>query len=75
MMNRADHSAIRTARRIVIAVIGATLTAIGVVLLVLPGPGFLVIAAGISVLASEFVWARSFLRNAREKVSRLRSRM
>lgn len=63
-------STLRTARRIVIAVAGGTLMLIGVALLVLPGPGVLVVAAGFSVLATEFVWARQFLRKARETVTR-----
>jgi hypothetical protein len=41
-------------RRVLIAVAGGLLTAIGVVLLVLPGPGLLLVLAGLLVLASEF---------------------
>ena len=35
-------------------------------MLVLPGPGLLGIAAGLSVLGSEFAWARRLLRRVRE---------
>lgn len=65
---------LRTARRVVVAVAGGTLTLIGLALLVLPGPGVLVIAAGFSVLATEFVWARTMLRRARETVTGSRPR-
>lgn len=34
---------------------------VGVVLLVLPGPGLLTIAGGLAVLAPEFDWARKSL--------------
>jgi uncharacterized protein (TIGR02611 family) len=50
------------ARRILIAVIGFTVIAIGVAMLVTPGPGWLVIFLGLSILSAEFVWARRLLR-------------
>ena len=59
---------LRLAKRIVIAIIGGTVTFIGVALLVLPGPAFVVLPIGLSILATEFVWARRWLRKAREMV-------
>jgi tellurite resistance protein TerC/cation:H+ antiporter len=53
---------LKQARRIVIAVIGFTVIAIGVAMIVTPGPGWLVIFLGLSILAAEFVWARRLLR-------------
>jgi uncharacterized protein (TIGR02611 family) len=50
-------------KRILIAVAGVTVLAIGIVLLVLPGPAFLVIPAGLAILAIEFAWARRWLRS------------
>jgi uncharacterized protein (TIGR02611 family) len=41
--------------------IGFTLLAVGLALLVLPGPGWLTLAAGLALLATEFAWARSLL--------------
>ncbi|GAA0265830.1 PGPGW domain-containing protein [Cryptosporangium japonicum] len=41
-------------KRIVVAVVGAVLLLVGVALLVLPGPGLLLVLAGLVVLASEF---------------------
>jgi hypothetical protein len=52
-------------RRIFIAVAGTTVLTLGVALLVLPGPAFLVIPAGLGILAIEFAWARRWLRTAR----------
>ena len=40
---------------------GIGLILLGLVLLVLPGPGILTIAAGLAVLATEFVWAANIL--------------
>jgi len=52
-------------KRVVIAVAGGTVFALGIVLIVLPGPAFLVIPAGLAILAIEFAWARRWLRSAR----------
>ena len=50
------------AKRIITAIVGGTVVLIGVVLLVLPGPGLLVIALGLALLATEFAWAEGLLR-------------
>jgi tellurite resistance protein TerC len=52
----------RAARRVAVCVGGGTLLLLGAALLVLPGPGLLVLALGLSLLATEFVWARIWLR-------------
>jgi len=57
-------------KRVVIAVVGGTVLAIGVVLIVLPGPAFLVIPAGLAILALEFAWARRWLRSVRALLPR-----
>jgi hypothetical protein len=41
-------------KRLVVSVVGVVLVGIGVLLLVLPGPGLLVVLAGLIILASEF---------------------
>ena len=48
----------RHARRVTVAVVGGTTIAVGLVLLPLPGPGTLVIIAGLSILGREFPRAR-----------------
>jgi len=60
---------IRQVRRLVVAVIGFTVLALGVALLVLPGPAFFVIPAGLGILSLEFVWARNLLRRLRRKLT------
>lgn len=62
--------ALRRIRRIVIAIVGTTVVLIGIALLVLPGPAFLVIPLGLGILATEFVWARRLLQKVREKFTR-----
>ncbi len=61
---------LRVAKRIVIAVFGGTITLIGIALIVLPGPAFIVIPIGLSILATEFLWARRWLDKARKVASR-----
>lgn len=58
------------AKRIVVGVIGGTVTLIGVALLVLPGPAFIVIPVGLSILATEFYWARRWLRKVKEMAAK-----
>jgi tellurite resistance protein TerC len=61
-------------RRVVIGIIGTTILVIGVALIVLPGPAFIVIPVGLAILASEFIWARRVLERGRAFVSRIRGR-
>ena len=51
----------------VVAVLGGLLTLAGIALLVLPGPGFVLIAAGLAVLATRFSWAKRPLDYAKDK--------
>jgi tellurite resistance protein TerC len=64
----------RYARRIAVAVIGLSVLLFGVMLLVLPGPGLLVMFLGLSILALEFAWARRLVKKAREKTAELARR-
>ena len=57
-------------KRVVIAVVGGTVVVLGIVLIVLPGPAFLVIPAGLAILAIEFAWAKRWIRSARALMPR-----
>lgn len=61
-------------RRLIIGLIGGTVLLIGVALIVLPGPAFIVIPVGLAILATEFAWARSALARAKAMVGKKRSR-
>ncbi|MFG2042400.1 TIGR02611 family protein [Dactylosporangium sp. NPDC048998] len=56
--------------KIAVAVVGALIIAVGVVLLPLPGPGWVVILGGLALLAMEFHWARRLLHFTREQLLR-----
>lgn len=62
---------VKQARRLIVAVVGGTVLLIGLALLVLPGPAFLVIPLGLGFLATEFVWARRLLRRVRREAGRI----
>ena len=57
---------IKIVRRIIVSVVGATVLLIGIALLVLPGPAFIVIPIGLAILATEYAWARHWLRKVRQ---------
>jgi tellurite resistance protein TerC len=59
-------SSLRFARKVAVAVIGSTVLALGIALIVLPGPAFVVIPLGLAILATEFLWARRLLRRVRQ---------
>jgi tellurite resistance protein TerC len=61
------HVSYRWARRIVVGLVGGTVLAIGVALIVLPGPAMVVIPVGLAILGLEFAWARRWLRKIREQ--------
>lgn len=50
-------------------VVGLAVVGAGVVMLPLPGPGWLVIFAGMAIWATEFVWAQLVLRWTKRKVT------
>lgn len=60
------------AKRWVKIVVGFTLLALGVLMIVTPGPGWLIILLGLGILAAEFVWARTLLDRLKEQGMRLR---
>jgi uncharacterized protein (TIGR02611 family) len=51
----------RHAYQIVIGVLGGSIVVGGLLLVPLPGPGWLIVFVGLAVLASEFVWAQNVL--------------
>jgi uncharacterized protein (TIGR02611 family) len=59
-------------RRVFRIVAGFTLLAAGVVMIVTPGPGWLVILLGLSLLAAEFIWARRLMERMKREGGRMR---
>ena len=61
------HVPYKWARRIVITLTGFTVLFVGFAMIVLPGPAFVVIPAGLAILGLEFAWARHTLRALRKR--------
>jgi uncharacterized protein (TIGR02611 family) len=59
----------KMARRITVLVVGFSVLAIGIALIILPGPAFVVIPIGLAILSAEFAWARLWLRKVRRTIS------
>lgn len=57
------------ARRIAVSIVGGTVLLIGVAMLVLPGPGLVVIPLGLAILGIEYAWARVWLRKVRARTA------
>ena len=58
-------------KRLLKIIAGFLLLPIGVLMIPLPGPGWLVIFLALAILAGEFVWARNLLDRAKALASRL----
>jgi uncharacterized protein (TIGR02611 family) len=58
-------------RRIFLIIAGFTLLLVGIIMLVTPGPGLLVIFLGLGLLAAEFVWARRLMERIKQESGRV----
>lgn len=59
-------------RKAIVALAGGTVLALGVAMLVLPGPAIVVIPCGLAILATEFVWAERALAWCRSSWGKVR---
>ncbi|MGB2629192.1 MAG: PGPGW domain-containing protein [Candidatus Acidiferrum sp.] len=66
------HS-IEQVRRVFRIVGGFTLLVIGVIMFVTPGPGWVVIFLGLTLLAAEFVWAQRLMDRLKHEGNRIKS--
>ncbi|MFD4292291.1 TIGR02611 family protein [Rhodococcus sp. NPDC058505] len=53
--------------RIAVGVVGTLVLAVGIIAIPYPGPGWLIVFAGLGILGSEFTWAYRLLRFAKGK--------
>jgi tellurite resistance protein TerC len=63
---------IRRLKMVITAVVGFTVIAIGAAMLILPGPGIVVIGFGLVILSAEFVWARRALDRMKDGARHVR---
>lgn len=58
----------RNGKRIGVTIAGFAVMLVGLVLVPLPGPGWLIVFLGLTILATEYVWAQRLLNFAKQKV-------
>jgi len=57
--------------RIVVAVVGLMVLAIGILAIPYPGPGWAIVFLGLAILATEFDWARRLLAYTRKRYDKV----
>jgi uncharacterized protein (TIGR02611 family) len=60
----------RITLKIVVGIVGLAVVALGLVLVPLPGPGWLIVILGLSIWAIEYAWARHLLMFTRRQLQR-----
>jgi hypothetical protein len=60
----------RSAKRVAVTVVGGVFVLGGLAMLVLPGPGILVIAVGFAILGTEYAWAAAALERTKDTAAR-----
>ena len=73
MIKKVVHVTYKVARRIAVGVFGGTVLLLGIIMIVTPGPGLIVIPVGLAILSLEFAWARFWLRRVRKSISNINS--
>jgi uncharacterized protein (TIGR02611 family) len=58
----------RITLKVVVAIVGVAIVLLGIMMIPLPGPGWLVVFAGLAILSIEYVWAKHLLGFARQRV-------
>ncbi|RVW04006.1 TIGR02611 family protein [Rhodococcus xishaensis] len=66
----AANPSLNLAYRLGVGVAGAIVLAVGIVAIPYPGPGWLIVFAGLGILASEFAWAHRLLHWVRVRYDR-----
>ena len=61
-------------RKVAVLVVGAPVAALGLVMLVTPGPGIPVLIAGLAILSIEFHWARRHVDRMRQMAGKVMGR-
>jgi uncharacterized protein (TIGR02611 family) len=60
---------LKKARQVVVFVLGFSVLAVGIVMIVAPGPAVVVIPLGLAILATEFLWARRMLDSLKKRLA------
>ncbi|HUC19961.1 MAG TPA: PGPGW domain-containing protein [Candidatus Polarisedimenticolaceae bacterium] len=61
----------KVVRQIIVLLIGIPVIIIGIILLPLPGPGWLVILAGLYIISREVAWAQKYFKYVQTKLRQI----
>lgn len=61
---------IKQVKRLIVTAVGFTVLLIGIAMIILPGPAFIIIPIGLAILATEFIWARKLLKKVKSKLKK-----
>ena len=60
----------RSSKRIAVSIVGGAFVVLGLAMLVLPGPGILVVVVGFAILGTEYAWAAAALARTKRTAER-----
>jgi hypothetical protein len=63
----------RNGKRIATTIVGFLVILLGLILIPLPGPGWLIVFGGLAILAREYIWAERLLNHAKQRVERAKN--
>lgn len=66
---------VQIVNKILIILIGSSVILIGIPLLVLPGPGILTIVLGLTILGTQFIWARKLVKRVKEEAHNIETKI
>ncbi|RJQ49880.1 MAG: hypothetical protein C4538_01390 [Nitrospiraceae bacterium] len=66
-------STLKQAKRVIRVVVGLTILLAGLIMILLPGPGTVVILIGLAILATEFVWAKKLMDRFKDGANNLKN--
>jgi uncharacterized protein (TIGR02611 family) len=65
-----DRPWLRRTYRVLVGVLGGTIAVVGLALVPLPGPGWLVVFLGLAILGTEFAWAKRLAAFTKRQLAR-----
>ena len=71
---RHSNPAVALTRKIVVTTVGAAVMLTGIIMLVTPGPAFVLIPVGLAILATEWDWADRWLQKAKDQARKAKAR-
>jgi uncharacterized protein (TIGR02611 family) len=60
------HFVARSSKRVAVSIVGGALVLLGIAMIVLPGPGILVVVVGFAILGTEYAWAAAALERTKK---------